>query len=151
MPNINNSHMGNNATEFGRLCRVYRASLGLNMIQAAEKIGTKQTIITKIELGKLSASFEFIKKSIDTYQIRDWEKKVEFLLSYLKSAKKFEIQLDQLGPSRKEWLSALCILGEVDKKNPEGWNDLLQWLDEFREKLCKPEYVTVDNNGPNPL
>jgi transcriptional regulator with XRE-family HTH domain len=148
---MNNGYMGNKPTEFGRLCRAYRANLGLNMIQTGEKIGKKQAAITKIELGKLPASFEFIKKSIEVYQIIDRKEKMKFLLSYLKSAKRFEIQIDQLGPSRKEWLAALCILGEVDKYHPEGWDDLLQWFDEFRKELSKPRYVTVDNGGPNPL
>jgi len=142
--------MGNKASEFGRLCRSYRAKLGMNMIQAAEKIGVKQSTITKIEHGEQPASFEFIKKSIEVYQIRDKKDKMEFLLSYLNSAKRFEIPLDQLGLFRKEWLAALCTLGDVDKKDPEGWDDLLQWLDGFIKKLCKPKYVTI-GDSTNPL
>ena len=142
--------MGNKASEFGKLCKSYRAKLGLNMTQAAERIGVKQSSITKIEQGEQPASFEFIKKSIDLYQIKDRKDKMEFLLSYLNSARRFEIPLDQLGPYRKEWLAALCILGDVVNENPEGWDDLFQWLDGFREKLRKPDCVTVDV-GPNPL
>jgi transcriptional regulator with XRE-family HTH domain len=148
---MNNGFMDNKATEFGRLCRSYRANLGLNMIQAAEKIGKKQATITKIELGKLPASFEFIKKSIAAYQIRDRRERMKFFLTYLKSAKWFEIPLDQLGPSRKEWLAALCILGEVDMHNRDGWDYLLQWLDEFREKLHMPSWGAVDNSGLHPF
>jgi transcriptional regulator with XRE-family HTH domain len=141
---MNNEYMGNKTSEFGKLCRSYRAKLGLNMTQAAEKIEVKQSTITKIERREQPASFEFIKKSIEIYQIRDWKEEMKFLLTYLKSAKWFEIPLDQLGHFRKEWLAALCILGEVDMHNPEGWDDLLQWLDGFRNKLRKPDCVIVD-------
>jgi len=147
---MNNKYMGNKTIKFGRLCRAYRAKLGINMTQAAEKIGVKQSTVTKIEQGEQPVSIEFIKKSIEVYQIRDWEEKMEFLLSYLNSAKRFEILLDQLGPFRKEWLAALCILGEVDIYNPEGWDYLLQWHDGFRNKLHKPDFVTFDVD-PNPL
>jgi transcriptional regulator with XRE-family HTH domain len=147
---MNNEYMGNTTSEFGRLCRTYRAKLGLNMTQAAEKIVVKQSTITKIEQGEQPASFEFIRKSIDVYQIRDGKEKMKFLLTYLKSAKKLEILLDQLGSYRKEWLAALCILGEVDFNKPEGWDDLLEWFDEFRKKLYIPDCVTVGVD-PKPL
>jgi transcriptional regulator with XRE-family HTH domain len=147
---MNNEYMSEKPSEFGRLCRSYRAKLGLNMTQAAEKIVVKQSTITKIEQGEQPASFEFIKKSIEVYEIRDWKEKMVFLLSYLNSAKRLQIPLDQLGPFRKEWLAALCILGEIDIYNPEGWEDLLQWLDGFRKKLHKPDYVTADAD-PTPF
>jgi len=147
---MNNEYMGNKTTEFGKLCRSYRAILGLDMVQTAEKIGVNQSTVTKIEQGEQPASFEFIKKSIEVYQIKDRKEKMEFLLTYLKSAKRFAIPLDQLGPSRKEWLAALFTLGDVVNENPEGWNDLLQWLDGFRKKLRKPDCVTFDVD-PTPL
>ena len=135
IPSMNNGFMDNKATEFGRLCRSYRAKLGLNMIQAAEKIGKKQATITKIELGKMPASFEFIKKSIAVYQIRDWKEKKEFFLTYLKGAKRFEVQLDQFGYSRRELLAGLCTQAEAEEHHPENWEDFLQLVSQFRKKL----------------
>ena len=127
--------MGNKTSEFGRLCRAYRAKLGLNMIQAAEKIGVKQSTITKIEQGGQPVSFEFIKNSINVYQIKDWEEKKEFLLTYLKNSKRFEIQLDQFGPIRKELLAALCIQWEVDEHHSKGWYDFFQLVNSFGKSL----------------
>jgi transcriptional regulator with XRE-family HTH domain len=144
---VNNEYMSNNTVKFGKLCRAYRAKLGLNMIQAAEKIGVTQSTITKIEQGEQPASFEFIEKSIAVYQIRERKEEMEFLLSYLSSAKKLEIPVDRLGPVRKEWLAALCTLGNINLKDPEGWGDLLQWMSEFEKKLqsYKPDSVYLDD------
>jgi len=127
--------MGNKTTEFGKLCRAYRAGLGLTINDVVPKIGKNQSTITKIENGEMVASFDFIKKSIDIYKIIKKEEQFEFLLSYLKCGQKFEIPLNLLGSIRKEWLAALCILGDVKKDNPNGWDGLLQWADEFVKKL----------------
>jgi transcriptional regulator with XRE-family HTH domain len=132
---MNNEYMGNKSSEFGRLCRSYRAKLGLNMTITAEKIGVKQSTVTKIEQGEQPASFEFIKKSIEVYQIRDWKEKKEFLLTYLKGAKRFEVQLDQFGYSRRELLAGLCTQAEAEEHHPENWEDFLRLVDQFRKRL----------------
>jgi transcriptional regulator with XRE-family HTH domain len=147
---MNNYIMNEKTTEFGKLCRVYRSRLGLSIKDVVPKVGYKQSTITKIENGEMAASFDFIKKSIDIYKIIKKEEQFEFLLSYLKCGKKFEIPLNQLGTIRKEWLTALCILGDVKEGNPEGWNELLQWVDEFVKKLHekKPKHTILGVDGP---
>ena len=147
---MNNYLMGNKTTEFGKLCRAYRARLGLTINDVVPKIGKNQSTITKIENGEMAASLDFIKKSIYVYKIINKEKQFEFLLSYLKCEKKFEIPLDQLGSIREEWLAALCVLGDVTIDNPKGWDELLQWVDEFVKKLhkIKPTYVKFGEGDP---
>jgi len=142
--------MGNKTTEFGRLCRAYRAGLGLTINDVVPKIGKNQSTITKIENGEIAASLDFIKKSIDVYKIINKKEQFEFLLSYLKCGQKLEIPLNLLGSIRKEWLAALCILCDVKKDNPKGWNELLQWMDEFIKKLheIKPKHTTFGEDDP---
>ena len=142
---MNNYFMDKKTTEFGKKCRAKRAELGLAIKDVVPTVGKKQSTITKIENGEMAASLDFIKKSIDVYKITKKEKQFEFLLSYLKYGKKFEIPLDQLGSIRKEWLAALCILGDVKKDNPKDWDELLQWIDKAVKELrqLKPNFVTL--------
>jgi transcriptional regulator with XRE-family HTH domain len=147
---MNTGYMSNKTVEFGRLCRSYRAKLGINMDKAAEKIEVTQSTITKIEQGEQPASFDYIQKSIATYKIRNRNEQMEFLLSYLKSGKKLDIPLAQFGPIRKECLAAICTLWDVDKGNPEGWDDLLLWLKGLEGRLNKPTYVNTAG-GSDPL
>jgi transcriptional regulator with XRE-family HTH domain len=132
-------------TEFGKLCRSYRAKLGMNMTQFAEKTGKKQSIISKIEQGKYPVSLEYIKKSISIYGIRENSEKMEFLLSCFRSIDRFEIPIKELGALRKEWLTAIFIFGNVKKFNPDGWDDLITWNKDFLSKLekQKPEVITL--------
>jgi len=142
--------MGKKTSEFGCLCRQYRVALKINMSQAAKKIGVNQSDITKIEQGEQSPSFDFIKKSIDVYQITDKKKQMEFFISNLNSSKNIEIPLNGFGPKRKEWLAALCILGEVGTHNPTGWKDLLEWIvvlaSELQEKNPKYDEDYIESN-----
>jgi hypothetical protein len=41
------------------------------------------------------------------------------------------------------------MLGDLNYYHPLGWDDLLQWMDEFYKKLIlkKPNYVTALNNN----
>jgi hypothetical protein len=75
---------------------------------------------------------------------------MEFLLSSLNNSQRIEIQLNELGPLRKEWLAALCILGDIDKNNPEGWDMLIKWTEEFLNKLkgLKPRHTTLSSERP---
>ena len=133
--------MSKKTTEFGCLCRQYRIALRITIIQAAEIIGVNQSDISKIENGEQSPSFDYIKKSIDLYQIKDRNKQMEFFLSNLNSSKKIEIPMKGLGPVCKEWLAVLCTFGEVYPGNTDGWNELLKYMKElpFRlEKLKAP-------------
>jgi transcriptional regulator with XRE-family HTH domain len=148
---MNNYFMNKTLTEFGKLCRSRRALLGINMIQAAKMIGVKQSTITKIEQGEQPVSFEFIRKSIVAYQIKDINSKMEFLLSYLDSGKRIEIPLKELGPLRKEWVAALLILGDIKKHDPDGWDDLINWNINFLQKIKKetPSYKSlIDEDTP---
>jgi transcriptional regulator with XRE-family HTH domain len=142
---VNNIAMNKTTTEFGIKCRVYREKLKLNMTQLAEKTGIKQSTITKIEQGSLSPTFDFIKKSISAYEIKDKTEQMDFLLSSLNNSEKIEIPLNELGPIRKEWLAALCILGDVQKYNPEGWDMLIDWTEELLNKLkdLKPTHSVL--------
>jgi transcriptional regulator with XRE-family HTH domain len=135
--------MDNETVKFDNLCKSYRAKLGFNMTQAAKMIGVKQSTVSKIEQGEQPASFEYIKKSIEAYQIKDENEKIEFFLAYIKSAKKLEIPVNQLGPLRKEWLAALCVIEDVEKNTSEGYYDLLGWMRKFEKKvlLYKDYYV----------
>jgi hypothetical protein len=75
---------------------------------------------------------------------------MEFLLSSLNSSKKIDIPLNKLGPIRKKWLAAFCILGDVYTNNPEGWNELLKWLKDFTSELekIKPSFVVLGEPAP---
>jgi len=65
---MNNVDMSKKTTEFGLLCRQYRISLKINMIQAATELEVNQSDISKIENGEQQPSFDYIKKSIDLYK-----------------------------------------------------------------------------------
>jgi transcriptional regulator with XRE-family HTH domain len=142
--------MGNNVTEFGKLCRNYRINKGLNMTRAAELTGKSQATLTNYETGKESPSFDFIETSMKVYGITDSMKQMQFLLAALNSSEKIEIPLNPLGPIRKEWLAALCTLGNVKYFNPKGWKELLAWLDELVKRLNKrkPEFHTLGEQKP---
>jgi len=142
--------MDKKTTEFGKKCRAKRSELGLTIKDVVPTVGKKQSTITKIENGEMAASLDYIKKSIDVYKITKKEEQFEFLLSYLKCGKKFEIPLDKLGFIRKECLAALCVLGDVMNNNPKDWDELLQWVDEFVNKLhkIKPKHVTFGEGNP---
>jgi transcriptional regulator with XRE-family HTH domain len=138
--------MSKKPTEFGRLCRSYRAKLGLNMKQAVEKLGIAQPTLTRIELGELPPPFEFIIKSIDAYEIKDRTEQMSFLLSYLKSSERFEIPLEIFGPLRKELLAALCTFRDVRKNNREELDELKDWVNKFSAKLNdikEPPYTVL--------
>ena len=141
--------MDEKVTEFGKLCRSYRSLKGLTMAQFAKGIGKHQSDITKIEHGEIPISIDYIKNSIDAYGIKDKNKQLEFLQCYFNCSERLEIQLGELGPLRKEWLAALCILGDVIDKNPEGWDDLLDWHRIFYTRLkgLKPKFTTLGDSG----
>ena len=131
-------------TEFGRLCRSYRAKLGRPIKDFIKVLGLKQSTISKIEQGELSPSLEYIKKSMEAYGITDKSEKMKFLLANLNSSEKIEIPLKDLGPMRKEWLAALCIFGEVFTRDTRGWDELINWLNNFSLKANKerPPYFS---------
>jgi transcriptional regulator with XRE-family HTH domain len=122
-------------SDFGKLCRSYRAKHGMVMKDLSEIAGINQSAITKIEQGKSPISFDYIKKTIKAYDIKDKRQQMDFLLSALNSTERLEIPLDQFGPLRKEWLAALFTLGDVKENRPEGWNELLSWANGFITKL----------------
>jgi transcriptional regulator with XRE-family HTH domain len=142
--------MGNNVTEFGKLCRKYRINKGLNMTLAAERIGKSQATLTNYETGKASPSFEFIKTSMEVYGITDRAEQMRFLLAALNSSEKIEIPLSPLGRIRKECLAALYTLGNVEDRNPNGWEKLLPWINDFviRLKKLSPEFYTLGQQKP---
>jgi transcriptional regulator with XRE-family HTH domain len=142
---MNNYFMSDKITEFGRLCRTYRASLGMNMANIANITEKTQSTITKIEQGKIPVSLEFIKKSIKAYKIEEIPKQMEFLLFYLNSSEAIEIPLAGLSSRRKEWLTALLILGDINLLHPKGWDELMNWINSFSIKLneLKPGSVTL--------
>jgi len=145
---MNNVSMGNKATKFGKLCRAYRAKMGLTMSQIAEKTKKKQSTITKIEQGNYPLSFGYIKASIDAYGIKNKVDQMEFLLSCLNSTDRFEIPIKEIGFLRKEWLAALLIYGNVKMQNPEGWSELICWMKDFSTKLGnkEPPYLTIGDD-----
>jgi transcriptional regulator with XRE-family HTH domain len=142
---MNNYPMNKKTTNFGIKCRVYRDHARLSMTQLSKKTGIGQSTITKIEQGELSPSFDFIKKSIAAYGIKDRAEQMSFLLSSLNTSKKIDILLNELGPIRKEWLAALCILGDLDKNSPEGWGTLIDWTERFLKRLkgLKPQHTVL--------
>jgi len=141
--------MAKKVTEFGKLCRTYRTINGFTMTDLAKKIGKNQSEITKIEQGEISISIDFVIKSIEAYGIKDKNKQLEFLKCYFYSSERFEVHLEKLGPLMKEWLAALCILGNVGDKNPEGWDELLDWFNGFYTRLkgLKPKFTTLSDPG----
>jgi hypothetical protein len=60
-------------------------------------------------------------------------------LAALKSSEKIEISLSQFGPFTKEYLAALCILGDLKAETPEGWDEFIKWLEDFAIKLKERE------------
>ena len=138
--------MSKKLTEFGRLCRSYRAKLGLNMIQTVEKLGIAQPTLTKIEQGELPLSYEVFIKSIVAYQIKDRTEQMSFLLSYFDSSKRTEIPLEIFGSLRKELLAALCTFGDVKKNSREELDELKEWVTKFLAKLNnieEPSYTIL--------
>jgi transcriptional regulator with XRE-family HTH domain len=129
--------MAKKLTEFGKLCRSYRAMKGMNMTDIVKKTEKPQSAISRIEQGEAQASLEYIRMSIDAYEIKEKAKQKEFLLSYLNSTEKFEIPLKELGPIMKEMLAAFCILGEISEEKPSGWNDLIDWAADFAREQKK--------------
>jgi transcriptional regulator with XRE-family HTH domain len=140
--------MDEKVTEFGKLCRSYRSLKGLTMAQFSKGIGKHQSDITKIEHGEIPISIDYIRASIEAYGIEDKNKQLEFLQCYFNCSERLEIQLGELGSLRKEWLAALCILGDVNDKNPEGWDNLLEWLNSFftRLKALKPKFISLGDS-----
>jgi transcriptional regulator with XRE-family HTH domain len=129
--------MGNKPTEFGKLCRNCRTNKGLNMIRAAELTGKSQATLTNYETGKESPSFGFIKTSMDVYGIKEQTEQMRFLFAALKNSEKIEIPLSKFGPLAKEYLAALCILGDLKANTPKGWDEFIKWLEDFAIKLKK--------------
>jgi transcriptional regulator with XRE-family HTH domain len=154
--------MGKETTEFGKLCRSYRARMGMTMAQAAGKIGlawsarsdkrikTPQSALTNYETNKGNLSLEFVKASMAVYGIENRKEQMEFLLAALNSSRAVGVPLDQLGALRKACLAALFTFGEVKENSPEGWDELLQWLDDFVAKLkkAKPNFVMLGPADP---
>jgi len=143
--------MGKKTTDFGLLCRLYRVSLKINMIQAAKELGVNQSDISKIENGEQHPSFDYIKKSIDLYQIKDKKKQFEFFLSNLNSSKKIDIPLNVLGSTRKEWLAVLLTYGDVYIGNPDGWNEFLECIKTLAKNLEDKNPKSIANNKTIPL
>jgi transcriptional regulator with XRE-family HTH domain len=117
---MNNGSMNNKITNFGTLCRTYRAAMRLTMTEVAIKIGTSQGTISRIENGEIIPPFEYIKKSMEVYKIESKEKQTEFFLSYLESFEKIEIPLKEMNPLLKECLATICAYKDVIKR---GGND----------------------------
>jgi transcriptional regulator with XRE-family HTH domain len=129
--------MSKKTTEFGKLCRAYRAKKGMNMTQTSKLLEISQSTLTNYETGRETPSLKFIQRSMEVYGERDRKEQMDFLLAALNSSKAIGVPLDQLGAFRKEWLAALYTFGEVEKNNPEGWDALIQWFDDFVAKLKK--------------
>jgi transcriptional regulator with XRE-family HTH domain len=72
---MNNILMNGKTTEFGIKCRERRVSLKLTMAQIAKKIGYAQSTVTKIEQGGQPPSFEYIKESLEIYEIKEKKNK----------------------------------------------------------------------------
>jgi transcriptional regulator with XRE-family HTH domain len=142
--------MSKKPTEFGKLCRAYRAKKGMNMTQTSKLLEISQSTLTNYEIGRETPSLKFIQRSMEVYGERDRKKQMEFLIAALNSFKKMEIPLDHLGVLRKEWLTALYIFGKVEKNNPEGWDELMQWFDDFVAKLkkTKPKFAILGQAEP---
>ena len=147
---MNNVDMSKKTTEFGLLCRQYRISLKINMIQAATELEVNQSDISKIENGEQQPSFDYIKKSIELYKIKEKEKQFEFFLSSLKCSRKIDIPLNILGPIRKEWLAAIFTYGDVNTENSKGWNELLEYIKSLIIKLenKNPKFIGKDEIIP---
>jgi hypothetical protein len=134
----------------------------MTMTQAAEKIGlawsarsnkqikTPQSALTNYETSKGNLSLEFVKVSMGVYGIENRKEQMEFLLAAFNSSKAIGVPLDQLDALRKTCLAALFTFGEVEKNNLEGWDELIQWFDDFTEKVkkMKPTYGTLGASEP---
>ena len=144
--------MENKTTDFGKLCRSYRARLGLFMADISDKTGVPQSTITKIEQGSQKPSFDYLWKSMDAYGITGTKERLEFFLSCLNSSDSIEIPLAGFGPKRKEWLAALCIFGEVAMQDPNGWKELISWVNKLSRDIKKlaPRFTTFTDKI-NPL
>jgi transcriptional regulator with XRE-family HTH domain len=142
--------MGKETTEFGKLCRSYRAKKGMNMTQTSKILGISQSTLSNYETGQETPSLKFIKRSMEVYGERDRKEQMEFLIAALNSFKKIDVPLDHLGVLRKEWLAALYTFGEVNKNVPEGWDELIQWFDDFVAKLkkIKPNLTILGQADP---
>jgi hypothetical protein len=134
----------------------------MTMTQTSEKIGlawsarfhkqikTPQSALTNYETSKGNLSLDFIKVSMEVYGIENRKEQMEFLLAALNSSKAIGVPLDQLGALRKTCLAALFTFGEVEKNNPEGWDELIQWFDDFVAKLkkAKPKFTIMGQADP---
>jgi transcriptional regulator with XRE-family HTH domain len=142
--------MSKETTKFGKLCRSYRAKKGMNMTQTSKMLGISQSTLSNYETGQETPSLKFIKRSMEVYGIKTRKEQMEFLIAALNSFKKIEVPLDHLGVFRKEWLAALFTFGEVEKNNPEGWDELIQWFDDFGAKVkkAKPNFVELGQADP---
>jgi transcriptional regulator with XRE-family HTH domain len=142
--------MGKETTEFGKLCRSYRAKKGMNMTQTSKILGISQSTLTNYEKGQETPSLKFIKRSMEVYGIKNRKEQMEFLLAALNSSKAIGVPLDQPGTLRKTCLAALDTFGAVDKNAPEGWDELIQWFDDFVAKLknAKPKHTTLGQADP---
>jgi transcriptional regulator with XRE-family HTH domain len=138
--------MSEKTTDFGVECKNYRNKFRWNTTQLAKKIGISQSTVSRIEQGEQPPSFDLIKKCIATYEIKDKNEQMRFLLSCLNSSEKIDVPLNELGSVRKEWLAALLILGNVQEKNPKGWDALISWTEDFLDKLKSsvPPYTGLD-------
>jgi transcriptional regulator with XRE-family HTH domain len=142
--------MSKETTEFGKLCRSYRAKKGMNMTQTSKLLEISQSTLTNYETGRETPSLKFIQKSMEVYGIENRKEQMEFLLTALNSSKAIGVPLDQLGALRKTCLAALFTFGEVEGNNPEGWDELMQWFDDFVAKLkkAKPNFAILGQADP---
>jgi transcriptional regulator with XRE-family HTH domain len=124
----------------------------MNMTETARLTNVSQPTLTNYETGKESPPLQFLRASMEAYKIQDRKKRMQFLLSALESSEKIEIPLKGLGPLRREWLAAFCVLYDIDQFNPTGWDDLCEWLDDFitKVKTDKPTFVTGSGKD-NPI